>query len=121
MNELEVLNDLADGQISIFQAHALLEHHTLLPDKPKKARFVKLYVDPHDESKAVRAFLRILFALPLPLGLVRFAVVNQLHKQLSKNEEWTFEKETLIEMLKYAKDTTITVESKDATVYIKLY
>ncbi|MGM0435942.1 MAG: hypothetical protein ACQEQA_02715 [Bacillota bacterium] len=121
MKEIEVLDKLAQGEVSIFEAHNMIEHKKMVPAKAKKARFVKLHIDPHDESRGARLFLKALFALPLPLGIIRFFVVKTLYGKISENEAWDIDKETLINMLKYAKDTTISVESSDATIHIKIF
>jgi len=121
MKEIEILNKLAKREVSIFEAHNMLERGKMLPAKAKKARFVKLHIDPHDESRGTRLFLKTLFALPLPLGIIRFFLVKALYSKISENDAWDIDKETFINMLKYAKDTTITVESSDADIHIKLF
>jgi len=121
MKEIEVLEKLQRGEVSIFEAHNMLEHGKMLPAKAKKARFVKFHINPRDESKAARLFLKTLFALPLPMGIIRFFLVKGLYKKISENDAWDIDRETFINMLKYAKDTTITVESSDADIHIKLF
>jgi hypothetical protein len=121
MEEIEVLNKLASGEVSLFDVYNRLEKHQLVPQKPKKARFLKVHIDPHDENRATKALLKTIFSIPLPLGLVRMFLINLLHKELSKHDEWAIDKEPLVSLIKYAKDIKITIESSDATIRIQLF
>ncbi|MFW5895012.1 MAG: hypothetical protein ACOCU0_03685 [Bacillota bacterium] len=120
MKEQSVLKQLHDGDINAYQAYSLLEAKRHRPLKAKRARFIKLHVNPEDESRKVRILLSLLFALPLPLFIARWALDRGLKDKVDDQTGETLNVEEFKSLLKYAKGTTIDVFSKDATVNIKI-
>lgn len=121
MKEQSVLRQLHDGDINAFQAYSLLEQGRDKPMKPKKARFVKMRVNPEEESRKVRLLLSFLFALPLPLFIARWALDKGLKDKIDAETGEAIDVEEFKNLLKFAKGTTIDVISTDATVKIKIF
>lgn len=121
MKEESVLRQLHDGDINAYQAYSLLEKGRDKPVKPKKARFVKMSVNPEEESRKVRILLSFLFALPLPLFIARWALDKGLRDKIDEDTGETINVEEFKNLLKFARGTTIDVLSNDATVRIKIF
>ncbi|MFW6298899.1 MAG: hypothetical protein ACOC14_04375, partial [Bacillota bacterium] len=115
-----VLKQLHEGDINAFQAYSLLEAKRNKPIKAKRARFIKLHVNPEEESRKVKVLLSLLFALPLPLFIARWALDRGLKGKVDEQTGELVDIEEFKSLLKYAKGTTIDVHSKDATVTIKI-
>ncbi len=112
----------------------------------KKARFVKIKIDLPNESRKLNFFLKALLSIPLPIGLAKLGVrlMNKSVKKgaLSqkalanapedKKAEITekmksaetslndFDFNELYNYLRYAKNTTIDIDSNDAKIKIKI-
>ncbi len=85
----------------------------------KRATFVKLNIKVPEEGKGINTFLRILFALPIPLVFARWGL--RLGKRFGNLEEQEdFDIDEILYMLKYSKGTKISVDAKDAQVNIKI-
>jgi len=69
-----------------------------------------------DEGKGVNTFLRILFALPIPMIFARMGL--RIADRFVKEED--FDIKEIGKMLKYSKNTRIHVDSKDAQVDIRV-
>ena len=82
----------------------------------KRAHFIKLKIHVPDEGKGVNTFLRILFALPIPLVFARFGL--RFAERFAKQDEVDFNE--IRKMLKYSKNTRIDVDSQDAKVNIRI-
>lgn len=120
MREHSVLKQLHEGDINAFQAYSLLESRGRKLSKPKRARFVKLSVNPEEESRKVRLLLFFLFALPLPLFIARWALDRGLKDKIDEDTGDAVDIESFKSLLRYAKGTTIDVDSKDAKVNVKI-
>lgn len=82
----------------------------------KRAHFIKLKIHVPEEGKGVNTFLRILFALPIPLVFARFGL--RFAERFVKEEEVDFQE--IRKLLKYSKNTRIEVDSHDAKVNIHI-
>lgn len=121
MKGQSVLQQLHDGDINAFQAYSLLEKGREKPKRPGKARFVKMRVNPEEESRKVRMLLSFLFALPLPLFIARWALDKGLRNKIDEETGETPDIEEFKKLLKFAKGTTIDVISSDARVNVKIF
>lgn len=116
MNYEKVLNKLQNGELSLEEAYTQIY-------KPKKQKvgkrafFIKMRVYVPDEGKAVNTFLRILFALPLPIIFARIGLA--IGNKFAKIDE-DFDLKKLSKLLKYSKNSVINVDSDDARVDIKI-
>lgn len=118
MNTLEVCEELYNGKINALDAYDTL---TPMVNKKglKRAFFIKMRITLPNESKKLNAFLRLLFALPLPIGLLRFALrFAPVDKHLENNQIEGFTKEDISALLKYSRGTKIKIESDDAIIRI---
>lgn len=95
----------------------------LYPEKPlsptkygKRAMFIKMNIEVPEEGKGVNTFLKILFALPIPMMFARLGI--RIASRFVDEEE--FDVKEISKMLKYSKNTRIQVESKDALVNIRV-
>ena len=110
-----VLNKLENNEIS--PEEALKE---LYPGKKvrmgKRAYFVKMNISVPEEGKGVNTFLKILFALPIPIMFARLGL--SFGKRFIKDDD--IDLTEISKMLKYSKNTRISVDSKDAQIEIKV-
>lgn len=117
MNYETVLNQLEKSDLSIEDAYRKLY-------KPKKIKtgkrafFVKMNITIPDEGKGLNTFLRILFALPIPLVFARIGIsIANRYTNLDDNE---IDLKQISRLLKYSRGTKIDVDSEDAKVSIRL-
>ncbi|MFH5881445.1 hypothetical protein [Liberiplasma polymorphum] len=121
MNQLQVCEKVYNGELSASQAHELLvpKINTKLL---KRARFIKMRIHLPNESRKLNTFLKILFALPIPLFIARWGLNIAGKKAGSHHGKHEFTDEISLDeikaLLKYAKGTRIKVESNDAVIRI---
>ena len=115
MSQLSVLKKIEKNELTAYEA---MDHlYPVKKVKPgKRAFFIKMSVRIPEEGKALNTFLRIIFAIPIPLifarmGL-RFAKRHLDEDGIDINE--------IARLLKYSKNTKISIESSDALVDIKI-
>lgn len=115
-----ILKDIEDGKIT---AQEGLDR--LYPKQKvkygKRASFIKLKIQVPEEGKGVNTFLRILFALPIPMIFARMGLrfgKRFIPKDVKENDQLDFDQ--IAKMLKYSKGTLVNVESDDANVDIKI-
>ena len=120
MKNKNILKDIEDGKIT---AQEGLDK--LYPKKKvkygKRASFIKLKVQVPEEGKGVNTFLRILFALPIPMIFARLGL--RLGKRFTPKEVQDLDQvdfDQISQALKYSKGTMINVESDDANVDIRI-
>jgi len=118
MNYQKVLSQIESGELTSQEAF-----NTLYPvkkektSKPgKRATFIKLKVTVPEEGKGVNTFLRILFALPIPMIFARMGL--RIATRFVKDED--VDMKEISKMLKYAKNTRIQIDSTDAQVDIRV-
>lgn len=111
----EVLAKIQNGELSSKEGLELL-YPTPKVRLGKRAHFIKLKIHVADEGKGVNTFLRILFALPIPLVFARFGL--RFAERFTKDEDVDFNE--IRKMLKYSKNTRIDVDTDDAKVNIRI-
>jgi hypothetical protein len=112
-----VLKKIENGSLNAQDAY-----NKLFPVKKvkpgKRATFIKMNVNIPDESKGLNTFLRILFAILIPMIFARLGL--RLGKRFAKIDDEDIDFDQIMQMLKYSKNTMINVESEDANVDIKI-
>lgn len=115
-----ILKDIEEGKISSQEGL-----DKLYPVKKvkygKRASFIKLKIHVPEEGKGVNTFLRILFALPIPMIFARMGL--RLGKKFAPKDVENLDQvdfNQISKMLKYSKGTRVNVESSDANVDIKI-
>ena len=110
-----VLNKLENNEIT--SEEALKELYPIKKQRlGKKAYFVKMKIVVPDEGKGVNTFLRVLFAIPLPIIFARIGL--RLGGRFIKDDDIDISE--ISKMLKYSKNTTVNIDSKDAQIEIKV-
>ena len=118
MNYKKVLQKIKDGEMTSKEALNILyqEKKSKTTKMGKRATFIKMNINVPDEGKGVNTFLKILFALPIPMIFarmgIRFAGRFVDDKDIDLND--------IGKMLKYSKNTKVQVESKDAQINIRI-
>ncbi len=115
MNRATVLRKIENNELTAKAGYELM--YPLKKQKiGKRAYFFKLKIKVLNESRGVNNLLRVLFILPVPLALLRVALL--FSKRFVKNDEVDLKK--LADLIKYSKYTTVSVISKEAIVDIKV-
>ncbi len=115
MNQISVLEQVERNELTA--QDALNKLYPVKKSKPgKRAFFVKMNVRVPEEGKGINTFLKILFAIPIPLIFARIGL--RIAKRFMKTDE--FDMNEIIKMIKYSKNTTIQVDSEDAKIDIKI-
>lgn len=113
-----VLQKLEKEELTAQEAFDLL--YPEKPTKPvkygKRAMFVKMKIVAPDEGKGVNTFLKILFALPIPIVFARIGL--RIGSRFIKDDD--IDLKEISTMLKYSKNTKIQVDSEDAQVHIQV-
>lgn len=117
MNSNQVIEKVYNNELSANDAYTKLYPSNALTPKLKKAHFVKLRIRVPDEGKGVNTFLKILFAIPLPLIFAKIGL--RIAKKHVDSDEIDFDQ--IKHLLTYAKGTVINVDSEDAKVDIKIF
>lgn len=109
----DVLTNLQNQTISAKEAYQELYGKPKKVKGPRRAHFIRLKIRTSDD-KAANRLLGILFALPVPLGLVRFGL------RFVKNEETLpMPKKELFDLISH-KGIKVQVKTQSGdTVYIK--
>lgn len=115
MNRKSILQRIENNELTALDAF-----NELYPEKKsrggKRAFFIKMSVKIPEEGKGLNTFLRILFLFPIPIIFARMGL--RLGSRFLHEEEIDFKE--ISKMLKYSKNTKISVESSDALVDIKI-
>lgn len=122
MKNDKVLKQIENGELTSQEALNIL-----YPEKPakkvkpgKRATFIKLKIKVPEEGKGVNTFLRILFALPIPMIFARLGLrIGQRFAKGNMPDE--IDLNEISRMLKYSRNTRVSVDSKDAQVDIRIY
>ncbi|TVP94232.1 MAG: hypothetical protein EA374_07375 [Acholeplasmatales bacterium] len=124
MHQLEVLEKLYAGHLAPQDAMAALsppiDFRAL-----KKARFIKLRIVAREEGLFPNLLLRLLFLCPFPVVLLRIAVRFAPKKMFdSLSEEFgdfqAMGPKELYRLIRYARGTTVRIDTDDALVSIKI-
>ena len=115
MNQLSVLKKVEENQMTPFEA--LQKLYPVTKTKPgKRAFFIKISIKIPEEGKGINRFLKLLFAIPIPMMFARMGF--RLATRFVKSDEVDFKE--LSKLIKYSRNTAIQVESKDAIINIKV-
>ena len=115
MNQKNLLQKIESNELTAFDAY-----NKLYPEKlskvGKRAFFIKMSVKIPEEGKGINTFLRILFAIPIPMMFARMGL--RLGQRFIKVDGLDIKE--ISHLLKYSRNTKISVESSDALVDIKI-
>ena len=116
MNYEKVLNKLENNELT-----PALAYKELYPEPKKKygkrAFFIKLKIHIPEEGKKLNTFLRILFAIPIPMIFARMGL-RIADRYADVGDEVDLKE--ISKLLKYSKHTRINVDTDDAKVDIKI-
>lgn len=117
MNYETVLNKIENNELT-----PELAYKELYPEKKikpgKRAFFIKLRIHIPDEGKKLNTFLRILFAIPIPMVFARMGL--SFANRFANLDEQDIDLKEISRLLKYSKHTRISVDTDDAKVDIKI-
>lgn len=113
-----VLKNIENNEITAQEAFTLLypEQSNTSSRKGKRAMFVKIKITVPNEGKGINSFLKILFALPIPIVFARIGL--NIASRFVKDE--SVDLQAISTMIKYSKNTKIQVDSDDAHVNIQV-
>ena len=115
MNQKIVLQKIENNELTAYEGMK-----KLYPEKKvkpgKRAFFIKMSVKVPEEGKGLNTFLRILFAIPIPIMFARMGL--RLSRRFIKDDD--IDMKEISNLLKYSRNTTIEVDSTDAKVNIKI-
>ncbi len=115
MNQLSVLKRIEKHELTAYEALDRL--YPVEKIKPgKRAFFIKMSINIPEEGRALNTFLRILFALPIPLIFARMGL--RFAKRYFDKEDIDINE--ISRLLKYSRNTKISIESEEALVDIKI-
>ena len=115
MNQLTVLEKIEKNELTALEA--LNQLYPVKRFKPgKRAFFIKMSVQVPEEGKKLNTFLKLLFAIPIPMMFARMGL--RFAGRFVDVEE--IDMKEISKLLKYSRNTKVSVESKDALVDIKI-
>ncbi len=117
MNYETVLNKLENNELTPELAYKELYPEPKNKRIGRRAFFIKMRIHVPDEGKKVNTFLRILFALPIPMIFARMGL--RIAGRFSNIEEDVDLKE-ISRLLKYSRNTRVSVDTEDAKIDIKV-
>lgn len=120
MNYKKVLSQIESGELTSQEAFDILYPiKKTKPSKPgKRATFIKMKIHVPDEGKGINTFLKILFALPIPMVFARLGL--RIAERFAGNQVEEVDFKEISKMLKYSKNTRVHVDSHDAQVDIRV-
>ena len=116
MNYQTVLNKVENNELTPELAYKELYPEPKKVKPGKRAFFIKLKIHVPEEGKGVNTFLRILFAIPIPMIFARMGL--RFANRFADLEEVDLKE--ISRLLKYSRNTRISVDSNDAKVDIKI-
>ena len=117
MNYEKVLNKLETNELTPELAYKELYPEPKNKKIGKRAFFIKLKIRVPEEGRGVNTFLRILFALPIPMIFARMGL--RIAERFADIGDDVNLKE-ISRLMKYSKHTRINVDTEDAKVDIKI-
>ena len=115
MSQKSVLKKLESSELTAYEAYK--ELYPLKKQKiGKRAFFVKMSVTIPEESKRLNTFLKILFVIPIPMIFARMGL--RFGSRFIKDTDIDISE--IAKLLKYSRNTKISVESQEALVDIKI-
>jgi len=117
MNYTSVLEKLENNEIT-----PELAYKSLYKDKKvkpgKRAFFVKLRINVPNEGKKINTFLKVLFAIPIPIMFARLGL--RIASKYAGSDGESIDFKEISRLLKYSKNTMVQVDTEDAQVDIKI-
>lgn len=117
MNYETVLQKLENNEITPELAYKKI-YNKKRPKPGRRATFIKLRINVTDEGKGLNTFLRILFAIPIPMIFARLGL--RFANRFAKFEDQGLDVNEISRLLKYSKGTTVQVDAEDAKIDIKI-
>ena len=117
MNYESILKKVENNELTPELAYKKL-YDKKRPKPGKRATFIKLNIHVPEEGKGINTFLKILFALPIPMIFARMGI--RIAGRFAKFDDEDFDIKEITRLLKYSRNTRVSVESKDATIDIKI-
>ncbi len=121
MKKFEVLNELKEKKISVDKAYNLIYNHQDAKVKLRRAHFIKLKFDIKDERFA-NGVLKVLFFLPIPMFVVRFALrlgMKKGKRKIKGLENVPLSQEQIVELVS-CKGILVDIDAHDdAKIFIK--
>ena len=115
MKQATVLHKIENNELTAAEGYDLL-----YPFKKqkigKRASFVKLKVRVLNEGRGVNNLLRVLFILPIPILFAR--IILRFSTRFIKSDDVDLKK--MVHLIKYSKNTRVSVESDDAIINIEV-
>jgi len=115
MNQITILKKIENNELNAVDAYKEL-YPEKKPHGGKRAYFIKMSVKIPNEGRGINTFLRILFMFPIPIMFARMSL--RIGGRFLHEEDVNFKE--ISRMIKYSKNTKISVESSDALVDIKV-
>ncbi len=88
----------------------------------KRARYAKMRIHLPEESRRLNLFLRALFGMPIPLFIARFIMRKTLKSKIQSHvdDHLGFSYHDLDQLLKYSRGTTVSIDTDEAQIRIKI-
>ena len=114
----KVLSQIESGELTSQEAlDVLYPKKQLKTSKPgKRATFIKMKITIPEEGKGLNTFLKILFAIPIPMIFARMGL--RFANRFIKDENIDIGE--VNKLLKYSKNTKIQVDSSEAQIDIRV-
>jgi hypothetical protein len=117
MNYQTVLDKVENNELTPELAYKELYPEPKNKKIGKRAFFIKLKIRVPEEGRGVNTFLRILFALPIPMIFARMGLrIAERYTDLDGD----IDLKEISRLMKYSKHTRINVDTDDAKVDIKI-
>ncbi len=115
MNQELILRKIETNELTAYEALK-----KLYPEKKvkpgRRAFFIKMNIKVPEEGKGVNTFLKILFIIPIPILFAKIGL--RIANRFMRTDEVDFKE--IAKMLKYSKNSVISIESDDAIIDIKI-
>jgi hypothetical protein len=118
MNYEKMLKKIEDNEMTAQEAFDKL--YPVSKSKPgKRASFIKMNIKIPDEGKGLNTFLRILFAIPIPMIFARLGL-RIANRFAPDTGDVDLDFAEISKLLKYSKNTKVQVDSNDAQIDIRI-
>lgn len=118
MNYVEVLEKLQNNEVTVDEAMKEMYpvNDKKEPKPGKRAHFIKFKIHVPDEGKGINTFLKILFAIPIPMIFARMGL-RFANRFVDDNDVNLKE---ISKLLKYSRNTKVQVDTNDAKIDIRI-
>ncbi len=118
MDYLKVLERIEKEELTPELAYKELYKEEKPPKPGKRATFIKINIHVPEEDWKVNTFLRILFAIPIPMMFARMGL--RFASRFAKLDSEDVNIDEVLKLLKYSKNTRIDIDTDEAKVDIKI-